>query len=133
MPCRYGKAQSDITDAIFKGITMMLLITDLVLLGAIVVVGYLAGELIGKVNLPKVLGYLVVGMVVGPFALNLVRPDIFSTDMFELAILLAIGFVGYAIGSGIHVQELKSAGTKMIGWGCIYSTWRLPDGSTTYT
>ena len=43
-----------------------MVIIDLVLLGAIVVVGYLAGELIGKVKLPKVLGYLVVGMVVGP-------------------------------------------------------------------
>jgi Kef-type K+ transport system membrane component KefB len=92
---------------------MGLLVIDLVLLGTIVVVGYLAGELIGKVKLPKVLGYLVVGMLVGPFALNLVRPDIFSTDLYEVAVLLAIGFVGYAIGSGIHVQEIKSAGAKM--------------------
>ena len=33
--------------------------------------------------------------------------------MFELALLLSIGFVGYSIGSSIHVQEIKSAGTKM--------------------
>jgi len=98
---------------------MGLIIIDLVLLGAIVVVGYLAGELIGKIKLPKVLGYLVVGMLVGPFALNLVRPDIFATDLFEWAVLLAIGFVGYSIGSSIHVDELKSAGTGMTVIGLV--------------
>jgi Kef-type K+ transport system membrane component KefB len=97
----------------------MLLITDLVLLGAVIVVGYLAGELIGKLKLPKVLGYLVVGMVVGPYALNLVRPDIFSTNLFELALLISIGFVGYSIGSSIHVEEIKAAGTQMTVIGLI--------------
>ena len=96
-----------------------MVIIDLILLGAIVVVGYLAGELIGKVKLPKVLGYLVVGMVVGPFALNLVRPDIFSKNLFEWALLISIGFVGYSIGSSIHVEEVKSAGSQMTVIGLV--------------
>lgn len=92
----------------------MPIIIDAFLLAITVVVGFAAGELISRIKLPRALGYLIVGMLLGPFALNLVSPEIFETDLYELALLAALGFVGYSIGSGIHISELKSAGSQMM-------------------
>ena len=89
------------------------IIVDIIMLSITVFVGFLAGELISKIKLPKVLGYLFVGMLLGPYALNLIKAEIFSTNLFELSVLVTLGFVGYSIGSGIHVNELKAAGSKM--------------------
>jgi Kef-type K+ transport system membrane component KefB len=47
---------------------------NLISLIAIIFLSYLGGELVGKLRLPKVLGYLLVGMIIGPYALGLVDP-----------------------------------------------------------
>lgn len=86
---------------------------DLVGIIAIIVLSYLGGELVGRLKLPKVLGYLLVGMVIGPYALGIVDPEAFDSALFKLILIIALGLVGYSISSGIRVQELKKYGIKI--------------------
>ncbi len=84
------------------------------LIGLIVVIlSYLGGELVGRLNLPKVLGYLFVGMVIGPYALGLVDSEAFNSAIYKIILILAVGLVGYSISSGIRVEELKKYGAKI--------------------
>jgi Kef-type K+ transport system membrane component KefB len=80
---------------------------NLIGLIAIIVLSYLGGELIGRLKLPKVLGYLLIGMIIGPYALGQVDPEAFNSAFFKIILLVALGLVGYSISSGIRVSELK--------------------------
>lgn len=86
---------------------------NLIGLIAVITLSYLDGELVGKLKLPKVLGYLLAGMIIGPYALGLVDPNAFNSALFKLVLLAALGLVGYSISSGIRFQELKKFGTKI--------------------
>ncbi len=86
---------------------------NLVGLVAVIVLSYLGGELVGRLKLPKVLGYLLLGMIIGPYTLGLVDPEAFDSAIFKIILLVAIGLVGYSISSGIRLQELKKYGTKI--------------------
>jgi Kef-type K+ transport system membrane component KefB len=80
---------------------------------AIILLSYLGGELVGRLKLPKVIGYLLIGMIIGPYALELVDPDAFNSAIYKIILLIAIGLVGYSISSGIRVQEIKKFGAKI--------------------
>lgn len=95
------------------GIIIANFLLNLVGIIAIIVLSYLGGELVGRLKLPKVLGYLLLGMVIGPYALGLVDPEAFNSVLYRIIFLIAIGLVGYSISSGIRVQELKKYGTKI--------------------
>ncbi len=80
---------------------------------AIILLSYLGGELVGRLKLPKVIGYLLIGMIIGPYALELVDPDAFNSAIYKIILLIAVGLVGYSISSGIRVQEVKKFGAKI--------------------
>jgi len=65
------------------------------------------------VRLPRVLGYLIAGLVIGPFALDLIPDDLLDATLFETVLLLAIGLVGYSIGASIRLAELREAGSTV--------------------
>jgi len=83
----------------------------------IVLLGWLGGYLVNKVKLPKVLGYIIAGMIVGPFALNLISPGLSDYFLFKFLLAIAFGLVGFYIGSEIHLDEFKKGGSKIITIG----------------
>lgn len=71
------------------------------------------GQLFARFNLPKISGYLVAGIIAGPFVLG-----IFSTESLEhLRFLeeIALGFIAFAAGSELYLPELKGK-LRSIGW-----------------
>lgn len=92
-------------------------ISNLLYLLILIAIGFVGGELIAKIKLPKVLGYLLVGMILGPFALGFVNETALDSTLMKMFLLVAVGFVGYMVGAGIHVDELKKSGksTLIIG------------------
>jgi Kef-type K+ transport system membrane component KefB len=92
---------------------MATFLLNLIGLTTIIILSYFGGELVGKLKLPKVLGYLLIGMIIGPYALGLVDPNAFESALFKLILLAALGLVGYSISSGIRFQELKKFGAKI--------------------
>lgn len=72
--------------------------------------GLFFSRLIRYIHLPNVTAYLIAGLVVGPFCLN-----VLSTEMnSELAIVsdVALGFIAYSIGSEFKLSYLKEIGLK---------------------
>ncbi len=72
------------------------ILLDLIGLIVVIILSYFGGELVGRLNLPKVLGYLFVGMVIGPYALGLVDPEAFNSAIYKIILILAVGLVGYS-------------------------------------
>ena len=75
------------------------------------IVGLLMTRIMKKINLPNVTGYLIAGLLVGPYCLN-----IFSVENLEgFAILTnaALGFIAFSIGGEFKLSSLKQLGAKV--------------------
>lgn len=73
-------------------------------------VGLLMSRFIRLIRLPNVTAYLIAGLLVGPYVLNVLSPELNS----ELAIIsdVALGFIAYSIGSEFKMTYLKEIGVK---------------------
>ena len=73
-------------------------------------VGLLMSRFIRLIHLPNVTAYLIAGLLVGPYVLNVLSPELNS----ELAIIsdVALGFIAYSIGSEFKLTYLKEIGIK---------------------
>ena len=75
------------------------------------IVGLLMTRIMKKINLPNVTGYLIAGLLVGPYCLN-----IFSVENLEgFAVLTnaALGFIAFSIGGEFKLSSLKQLGAKV--------------------
>ena len=73
-------------------------------------VGLLMSRFIRLIRLPNVTAYLIAGLLVGPYVLNVLSPALNS----QLAIIsdVALGFIAYSIGSEFKLNYLKEIGVK---------------------
>ncbi|MDD4708426.1 MAG: cation:proton antiporter [Firmicutes bacterium] len=73
--------------------------------------GYVAGRVISLFNLPVVTGYLVVGILIGPYCLDIV-PDqaIHSLELIEH---IALSFIAFFIGSEFEKSQLMGLGSSV--------------------
>ncbi|WP_392486187.1 cation:proton antiporter [Haloimpatiens sp. FM7315] len=81
-------------------------------IGIILFSGLLMGKVISFFKLPKVTGYLIAGLIIGPSFLNLVP----STAASKLSIIseAALGFIAYGIGSSFNFSNLKQLGNGIL-------------------
>ena len=70
--------------------------------------GLLAGKVTKKVRLPNVTGYIIIGLIVGPYALNLLPLQV--VEDFEIISDIALGFIAFSIGSEFKLSYLKKIG-----------------------
>ncbi len=88
-------------------------------LGAATLVGYYAGGLAQRLKLPSVIGYMVVGIAIGPSILNILwshgsKPGIVHMSAVEFIPQVALGLVAFSIGSELNVRSLKKLGIGII-------------------
>lgn len=84
----------------------------LLALSIAIAMGLLFSRAIKLIRLPNVTAYLLAGLVVGPYVLN-----VLTTEMnTELAVIsdVALGFIAYSIGSEFKLSYLKEIGIKPI-------------------
>lgn len=74
--------------------------------------GMLCAKLLSKIKLPNVTGYLISGVIIGPYVLNIVPLDAVKS----LGILsdAALGFIAYGIGSEFLIKSIKKTGKTVI-------------------
>ena len=88
---------------------------DILLIGVILFIGFLLGQIFQKLRLPKILGYLIAGVLLNPSICSFVPKDITTrTDMLEN---ITIAFIAFSIGGIMIASELKK-----LGKGIIYIT-----------
>lgn len=75
-------------------------------------VGLLFTRFINLIKLPHVTAYLIAGLIIGPYGLNVLTADLNAS----LAILsdVALGFIAYSIGAEFKLSYLKEIGVKPI-------------------
>jgi len=74
--------------------------------------GLIFGRLVKFIKLPNVTGYLIAGLIIGPYILNLFPKNI-VTD-FELISEMALAFIAFSIGSEFKLSYLKRVGLTPI-------------------
>lgn len=87
-----------------------MILNYLITFGAAVVFG----KLVSKLKLPAILGWLLAGMVFGPYALNLLNDAILSEPVYEYAINILECSVGLMIGTELVWKKIKAAGKQII-------------------
>ncbi len=85
--------------------------TTLFLVGIAVSLGLYAGKLVRKLGLPSLIGYMVLGTLLGVsvlkiFPIETVHGLAFVTD-------LALGFVAFSIGSELSIRSLRKLGRSI--------------------
>lgn len=79
---------------------------DLALIGAILAVGLVSGELFRRLlRLPRISGYLLVGIVLGPGALDLLDRDLLAAA--RVVFDVALGLILYELGSRLDLGWLR--------------------------
>ena len=71
------------------------------------------GEWFSKIGLPYITGYLLAGMVAGPFVLNLMPAG--STTELRFIDELSLGIIAFVAGSELYLKEIRSR-IKSISW-----------------
>lgn len=71
----------------------------------LVLIGIIGGKIAELVKLPRVTGYIIIGMIFGPNVLNLFNANMIG-DLKALKIL-GLGFIGYNVGLEVNFQMLK--------------------------
>jgi len=82
------------------------------LLGATIIIGYLFGKYIKYLKLPSIIGFMLLGVLLGPSFLNLHSEEIQSQLSFITEI--ALGFVALSIGLELKLSTLKQFGSSII-------------------
>lgn len=77
----------------------------LLLVAIMVILGYTLGKIFSKIKLPRVLGYLVAGVVLGCSISNILKED-FLTEM-GFMVDLTLGIVGFIIGNELRFSFFK--------------------------
>ncbi len=78
----------------------------------VLIFGLLMGKVISYLKLPKVTGYLIAGVLIGPFGLRLISND--AIKGLTIISEAALGFIAYNIGSSLNYKKLKSIGKGII-------------------
>ena len=84
----------------------------LLCLAAAMALGLLLTRLAKKVNLPNVTAYLIAGLIVGPYRLNLFSESMLA-GISELT-SIALGFIAFSIGGEFKWESLKRVGMKAL-------------------
>ena len=86
----------------------LVLLSLAIMLGA----GFLATRVTKKLHLPNVTGYLLAGIAIGPYLLNLIPPVIF--ERMEFVTDLALAFIAFGVGRYFKFSDLRRSGTGIL-------------------
>lgn len=82
--------------------------------GITILVSYLCGKAISKLKLPSILGWLIAGMILGPYALNLLPYSLINSYWYSIIIHILECAVGLMIGTELVWGEIKKYGKALI-------------------
>lgn len=68
----------------------------------------LAGRIVKLIKLPNVTGYLIMGLIMGPYCLNVIPADM--VEQMSLIPEVALGFIALSIGAEFKLSYLKKVG-----------------------
>lgn len=85
----------------------------LFILGIGVFGGILGGLLFQKLNAPQVIGYIVIGLVIGRSGLRVIDAD--TLEAFQLFNVFALGIIGFLVGGELFMGTIKKYARQFAG------------------
>ena len=74
----------------------------------ILILGLASTRLMKLLNLPNVTGYLIVGLLVGPFCLKIINEE--NINGLKVITNAALGFIAFSIGGEFKLSSIKRLG-----------------------
>ena len=98
---------------------------DLMLFGVLVILltGYIFGEVANHLGLPKLIGMLVCGILIGPHVLDLL-PEVMHDLSAEIR-MLALLVILFKAGLGLDKHKIFAQGSVAVRLGFITPLYRL--------
>lgn len=85
---------------------------NLLYLAVAMAAGLALSRLMKLINLPNVTGYLIAGILVGPYVLNLINNE--SISSLKIITSTALGFIAFSIGGEFKLVYLKKLGKSIL-------------------
>lgn len=84
----------------------------LLLFGLLAILGFYFGRMARGLRLPSLIGFMLLGVVLGPSALHILRHE----HLAELDFMteMALGFVAFSIGAELNLGEIRKLGTGIV-------------------
>ncbi|MFH1776772.1 MAG: cation:proton antiporter [Candidatus Omnitrophota bacterium] len=82
-------------------------------LGLILIIGLIATKILKKIKLPAITAYLLLGIFIGPFLLNLIADDLLKAS--GLISNVALSFIAFGMGQNFSKDTFKRLG-KVVLW-----------------
>ena len=89
--------------------------TLLISLSLALLAGLIMSRAAKLVNLPAVTSYLVAGLIIGPYVLNILNTQML--DKTEIITSCALGFIAFLIGNEFRIKDLKTMGKQAFAVG----------------
>ena len=87
-------------------------ISALTLLGVVTIAGFYMGRTVRIIKLPSLIGYMVLGVILGPSLLHLLSEP--AMEHLSFITEMALGFVALSIGAELSLSVLKRLGPGII-------------------
>jgi len=84
----------------------------LTVIGLLVSVSFLGSKVFQRLGIPQVVGFIVIGVALGPSFLNIVPPELSEELIFVSEI--ALGLIGFDMGSHLLFNELRKLGRSIV-------------------
>ena len=75
------------------------------------IAGLLSTRIVKLIHLPNVTGYLVIGLIIGPYCLKLLSSDV--VEGLSIIVTIALGFIAFSIGGEFKISSLKKLGKSI--------------------
>lgn len=79
-----------------------------------IVIAFFVGKLVSKLRLPSILGWLITGIAVGPYAFSLISQELTDAPAYGTFIHVLECAVGLMIGTELVWRKIKSYGKALI-------------------
>ncbi len=80
----------------------------------VLLIAFIAGKLITKIKMPSILGWLIVGMILGPTAVGLVTQSVIDSQWYKLIITWMQCAFGLMLGTELIWKKIKNYGKALI-------------------
>jgi len=87
-------------------------ISALTFLGIVTIAGFYIGHTARLVRLPSLIGYMILGVILGPSVLHLLSEP--TMEHLSFITEIALGFVAFSIGAELSLSSLKRLGPGII-------------------
>jgi Kef-type K+ transport system membrane component KefB len=84
----------------------------LAIIGLVIAIAFLGSKIFQRMGAPQVVGFIVIGVALGPSLFNLIPPEL-GEDL-EFISEIALGLIGFDMGSHLLFKELRKLGRSIV-------------------